>query len=79
MRRVGPVLKFALNLLLVSGLGGAALAQFSGNVSGVVTDPSGAVVPGAALSLRNLATGEQKVAVSTDRRVSVRQPGPRRL
>ena len=42
-----------------------ARAQFTSNISGVVTDPSGAVVPGATLTLHNQATGEEKTATST--------------
>ena len=35
-----------------------AYAQFGATISGIVTDPSGAIVPGAALTLRNTATSE---------------------
>ena len=45
-------------------LGHVAFAQFSGAVSGVVTDPSGAIIPAAALSLRNTATNEQRTTTS---------------
>jgi hypothetical protein len=48
-------------LLTVHG----AFAQFSGTVSGVVVDPSGAVVPGATMTLRNTATNEQRIVTST--------------
>ena len=41
-------------------------AQFSGTISGVVVDPSGAMLPGATVSLRNTATGQQRNAVSSD-------------
>lgn len=40
-------------------------AQFSGTISGVVVDPSGAILPGASLSLRNVATGQERNAVSS--------------
>jgi hypothetical protein len=43
-----------------------AYAQFGGTISGVVADPSGAVVTGAALTLRNTATNEQRTATSSN-------------
>src|ERR1700756_2210345 len=46
-------------------LGHTAFGQFSGSISGTVTDPSGAMVSGAALSLRNTATNELRTATST--------------
>jgi Carboxypeptidase regulatory-like domain len=42
-----------------------AYAQFSGTVSGIVADPSGAIVPGASLTLLNTSTNEQRVATSS--------------
>jgi hypothetical protein len=42
-----------------------AYAQFSGTISGVVADSTGAIVPGATLTLRNTATNEQRTATST--------------
>ena len=54
-------------LVLCSVLCGAqgAYAQFSGTVSGVVADPTGATISGATLSLRNTATNEQRTTAST--------------
>jgi len=49
-------------LLLVSGF---ALAQ-TGSISGTVTDPSGAVVQGAAITARNSATNEKRTTTSGD-------------
>ncbi len=54
-----------LFVVFASSLVPSALAQFSGNVSGVVTDPSGAVVSGATLTLLNTASGEQRTAVTS--------------
>ena len=65
MRRMGLAFPVAIALLLLCGLCQTAIAQFSGNVSGVITDPSGAVVPGAAVTLRNVNTGEMRSAVSS--------------
>jgi hypothetical protein len=42
-----------------------AHAQFSGTVSGIVADPSGAIVPGASLTLLNTNTNEQRVATTS--------------
>lgn len=50
--------------LLFFGFTGAVLAQSTGTISGVVTDPSGAVVPGAAVSILGIATGSERKTVS---------------
>ncbi len=39
-------------------------AQYRTSIQGVVTDPSGAVIPGANLTLTNNGTGEKQVRVS---------------
>ncbi len=61
-------LKFALVLLMVVGLCGAvpvwAQSASSGTVSGVVTDPSNAVVAGAAITLTDSATNISRTANS---------------
>jgi hypothetical protein len=44
----------------------AARAQYRTSIQGVVTDPSGAVVPGATLTLTNTVTGEKQVRVTND-------------
>lgn len=41
-----------------------ALAQYRGSIQGVVTDPSGAVIPGATLTLTNNATNEKQTVQS---------------
>ncbi|MFY9645797.1 MAG: TonB-dependent receptor [Terriglobales bacterium] len=53
-------------LLIVSIVASAALvqAQYRTSIQGVVTDPTGAVVPGATLTLTNPATGEKQVRTS---------------
>jgi hypothetical protein len=58
--RVQLAVLLALTLCLARG----AQAQFSGAVSGIVTDSSGAVVPGASLKLQKTATAEQRTATS---------------
>ncbi len=62
-----PMFRLSRTLVLVSLMCmlQSAYAQFSGTISGVVTDPTGAIVPNAALSLRNTATSEQRAVKST--------------
>ncbi len=45
-----------------------AHAQYRTSIQGVVTDTTGAVIPGANLTLTNPATGETQVRVSNDAR-----------
>src|SRR5271157_3668567 len=53
-------------LLIVSIVASAVLvqAQYRASIQGVVTDPTGAVVAGATLTLINPATGEKQVRTS---------------
>jgi hypothetical protein len=44
----------------------AAHAQFRTSIQGVVTDPDGAVIPGATLTLKNLSTNETVVRTSNE-------------
>src|SRR4051794_14183841 len=53
---------FAIALLV--GLPAAARAQATGTISGVVTDASGAVLPGATVEARNQDTGQLRTATS---------------
>jgi Carboxypeptidase regulatory-like domain len=55
-------------LLIVSIVASAALvqAQYRTSIQGVVTDPTGAVIPGATLTLINPATGAKQVRTSND-------------
>jgi len=68
-------------LLLVLALAGAccyAQTVFSGNIQGVITDPSGASVPGATVTLTNLDTGvtaTAKTSTSGNYRFSSLAPG----
>lgn len=52
-------------LLLVIGAGSAFAQQTTGNVRGVVTDPNGAAVPGARVTLTNPNTGASQSAQSS--------------
>jgi hypothetical protein len=56
-------MKRLLGLLLCGGAAGAALcAQAGGNVSSVVSDPSGSAIPGAVLILKRSAMQSVRVA-----------------
>jgi len=54
---------FAIGVLLLAAV---AQAQYRTSIQGVVTDLTGAVVPGATLTLTNPATGEKQVRTSDD-------------
>jgi len=64
MRR--PSLAVRVALLIVSIIASAALvqAQYRTSIQGVVTDPTGAVVSGATLTLTNPANGDKQVRTS---------------
>jgi len=66
MRRLSRAVQVVL--LIVGMVASAALvqAQYRTSIQGVVTDTTGAVVPGANLTLINPATGEKQVRVSND-------------
>ncbi len=49
--------RIALSAVFLALVASMAFAQFSGNVSGVVQDASGAVVPSAKVELKNVGTG----------------------
>ncbi|HEX8338737.1 MAG TPA: carboxypeptidase-like regulatory domain-containing protein, partial [Pyrinomonadaceae bacterium] len=52
-------------LLLLALAPGAAYAQLeTGQITGRVTDPNGAVVPGAAVSVKSVETGAERAATS---------------
>ena len=54
-------------LLIAPGLSGALLAQnVTGSVTGTVTDPSGALIPHAQVTVRNVATGVVSNAETND-------------
>src|ERR1700757_985175 len=57
-------LRISLILTLFTLFSALAHAQYRTSIQGVVSDPSGAVVPGATLTLTNPATGEKQVRVS---------------
>jgi len=65
--------------VLVLAFAGVGYAQYSGNVQGVISDPSGAAINGATVTLRNTDTGVALNATSSDSgnyRFSSLPPGP---
>ena len=79
-----PSIQLALALLVVLLLGWPVSAQISGTgaISGVVHDPSGAVVPGAAITVTNLSTSLTRNLVSSskgDFAVQLLEPGHYKL
>ncbi|RZU35423.1 carboxypeptidase-like regulatory domain-containing protein [Edaphobacter modestus] len=56
-RATGMLLLTAAMLLMMQPVSGFAQTAGLGTISGIVTDPSGAVVPGAKLTITNMATG----------------------
>jgi hypothetical protein len=55
----------ALAVVLASSISLAIAQSTSGNMAGVVYDPSGATVPGASMTARNEATGIESTTRST--------------
>jgi Carboxypeptidase regulatory-like domain len=64
MRRLSLAVQVALLAVCTVWLSASAWAQYRTSIQGVVTDPSGAVIPGATLTLTNPATSEKQVRVS---------------
>ncbi|HTS11211.1 MAG TPA: TonB-dependent receptor [Candidatus Limnocylindrales bacterium] len=63
-----PVLrKSLLSLLFIFLAAGLAWASITGSISGIVSDPSGAVIPGATITVTNTQTGLQSVVQTDDK------------
>ena len=65
-----------LVLALLVGSVPASAQQQLGAIQGTITDPSGAVVPGVAVTVTNVATGVARATVSNEAGV-YRAPWPR--
>jgi hypothetical protein len=57
--------RFLLAIVVVTVLAGTVWAQGTGEITGLVTDPTGAVVSDATVTLTNTATGEKRTTVTT--------------
>ena len=64
MRNTSQWVKGALAAALLVALPAVARAQATGTISGVVTDPTGAVLPGATVEATSAATGQVRTAVT---------------
>lgn len=78
--KLSTALIAATFLLLIMGLCSQLVAQSlqTGDIQGTVTDPSGAVVPGATVKLRSLSTGAAQTTTSNssgDYRFTLLKPG----
>ena len=51
------IVRIALVLMIVLGATNSALGQAGAGITGTITDPTGAIVPGVTVTIRNLATG----------------------
>src|ERR1700676_2687609 len=56
--------RFLLAVVVLTLLAGSVLAQGTGEITGLVTDPTGAVISGATVTLTNSATGEKRTTVT---------------
>ena len=60
--------RYAIVALLLAVVGwlapGTAFAQATGTISGVVTDESGAMLPGVTVEVKNASTGQSRTAVT---------------
>src|SRR4051812_15870391 len=84
MKRHGST-KLAIAAILVVVFAGfltlqvSAQSIVSGDITGIVTDPSGAIVPNATVTLKNDASGETQTATTSANgqyRFSLLRPGP---
>jgi hypothetical protein len=66
MRRSSLAVHVALLMVCIVASAVLVQAQYRTSIQGVVTDPTGAVVPGATLTLTNPATNEKQVRTSDD-------------
>ena len=76
-RKLYPVLMSAL-LALVFTIPATAQSLVSGDVTGIISDPSGAVVPNATVTLKNTGTGQTQTATTNSAgvyRFSLLPPG----
>ena len=63
LRRAGAVLTL---IVLASNLAFGQAGSSTADLSGLATDPQGSVVPGVAVTLRNVETNIERTATSND-------------
>ncbi len=63
-KRIPSVIAICAMAVMFLCLSSSAFAQFRTSIQGVVTDPEGLAVPGATLTLKNLATNQTVIATS---------------
>ncbi len=63
-KRISSVVAICAMAVMFFCLSAPAFAQFRTSIQGVVTDPDGAIIPGATLTLKNLSTNETVVRTS---------------
>src|SRR5271167_1530647 len=56
----------ALAIFLILGFMPQAQAQVTANIKGIITDPSGAAVPSATVTTKNMETGAVRTGVTDD-------------
>ena len=64
------VVRVTVAATLAVGAGTGAWAQFNASLSGTVEDPTGAIIPGATVTLVNTGTQAKQTATSTGARDS---------
>ena len=75
---MGCIMPRVLISLLALTLGGPALAQSTGSINGRVTDPGGAIIPGAAVTATNTSTGVSRNTLTNEEglfNIPVLEPG----
>jgi hypothetical protein len=82
MARITLSMRFLLISTILTFISSSALAQYGASLEGTVTDKSGAVVAGAAVTVTNQATGVSRNTVTSDAgfyRISALSPGRYRV
>jgi len=65
-QRIAKCVRYLVFLVFMCAVTIAAHAQYNGSIRGNVTDASGALIPGATITLTNADTGQKQVSVSDD-------------
>src|SRR5258708_28951271 len=82
MARIALSIRFLLISTILTFVSSSAFAQYGASLEGTVTDKSGAVISGAAVTVTNEATGVSRNTVASDAgfyRVSALTPGHYRV